>query len=299
MEKGARTALSRLAESQLGLFSAAQAARLGISRAQLSRATRHGYLRRPRSAVYAFGGVPASPLEAQVAAALAAGPDAVVSHRAAASIHRLHGISGGPIAPELTVPRQQFPRLSGVVIHRAGPLPREDVSTRYGVQVTWPARTLIDLASCLGPAALARVLDEGLIERRWGTAELKECLLRTVPNAHGRPIIEGLLALRAEGPAADSVLEARAFAALRPLAPFKTHFVIGIGKFVYVIDAAWPVRRVGAEIVGRSHRAASRSAFDRERRKLNALVTAGWRIAHLTAAMSADEMVATVRALLT
>jgi len=44
---------------------------------------------------------------------------------------------------------------------------------------------------------------------------------------------------------------------------------------------------------------ASRSAFDRERRKLNALVTAGWRIAHLTAAMSADEMVATVRALLT
>jgi hypothetical protein len=57
-----------------------------------------------------------------------------------------------------------------------------------------------------------------------------------------------LLAVRAERPAADSVLQARAFEALRPLAPFKTRFVLAVGRNVYVLDAAWPDRRVPAGI---------------------------------------------------
>ena len=94
------------------------------------------------------------------------------------------------------------------------------------------------------------------------------------------------------------MLEARAFEALRPLSPFKAHFPLSIGQAVYIIDVAWPNRRVGAEIVGRAHRVASRTAFDRERRKLNDLAAAGWRIAHLTSVMSGNEMVEAVRRLL-
>ena len=71
-----------------------------------------------------------------------------------------------------------------------------------------------------------------------------------------------------------------------------------LGGRVYVIDAAWPEYRVAAEVVGRAHRVASRSAFDRERRKLNELGAFGWRIAHLTAVMSAEEMIGAVRSLL-
>jgi hypothetical protein len=85
---------------------------------------------------------------------------------------------------------------------------------------------------------------------------------------------------------------------LRALSPFQAHFVLSVGKAVYVIDAAWPDKRVGAEIVGRAHRVASRSAFDRERRKLNDLASVGWRIAHLTSAMSPTEMIAAVKRLL-
>jgi hypothetical protein len=51
-------------------------------------------------------------------------------------------------------------------------------------------------------------------------------------------------------------------------------------------------------VLGRAHRVVSLSAFERGRRKLNALGAAGWQIAHLTAAMSAAEMVAAVKALL-
>ncbi len=279
------------------MFSAAQAARLGLGHAQLSRASRQGHLRRVRSGVYAVGGVPRSPREPLLAAALAAGPCAVISHAGAAAFHRLDGLTVASHLPELIVPRDRHPRLSGVVFHRCGPLSSQDVTVKYGVLVTSAARTLVDLAGRYKLQALERILDENLIERRFGIVEIQRCVERSMPNSPGRAKIQQLLAVRSEGPAADSILEARSFEALRALAPFKAHFVMEVGHSLYVLDAAWPDRRVAAEVVGRSHRAASRSAFDRERRKLNALAGAGWRVAHLTSAMSAAEMVAAVRSL--
>jgi predicted transcriptional regulator of viral defense system len=296
MEHEARTALCRLAEGQCGLFSAAQAAQLGISRAQLSRAASHGYLRRSRSGVYAFVGTPASILEPLVAAALAIGPDAVISHTAAACVHNLYGAAARVRAPELTVPRHQNPRPLGVVIHRSGPLVAADLIVKHGVHVTSPARTIVDLAGRYELATLERVLDEALINRCLSIADLNRSAQRA-PQAPGMSRVSQLLAIRAEGPMADSILESRIFRALRPLSPFRAHFRVTIGHSVFVIDAAWPHLRVGAEIVGRSHRAASRSAFDQERRKLNALASAGWRIAHLTSAMPSSEMLEAVRRL--
>jgi hypothetical protein len=58
MGQDTRSALFRLAESQCGLFSAAQAASIGISHAELFRAVRQAHLRRPRSGVYAICGAP-------------------------------------------------------------------------------------------------------------------------------------------------------------------------------------------------------------------------------------------------
>jgi hypothetical protein len=297
MDQTERMALAQLAQGQCGLFSAVQAARLGICHAQLSRASRQGHFRRVRSGIYAAGGVPASPWEVVVAAALAAGPWAVISHTGAAAFNRLEGVGVGSRVPELIVPRDRHPRLSRVVVHRCGPLSPQDVLVKCGVLVTSPARTLVDLAGRYKLNALARILDEGLIEHRFGIVEVRRCLERTATNTPGRSRIQQLLAARSEGPAADSILEARSLEALQPLAPFKVHFVVGIGGNVYVLDAAWPDRRVAAEIVGRSHRMASRSAFDRERRKLNALAGAGWRVAHLTSVMTAAEIVAAVRGL--
>ena len=298
MEQDTRAALARLAESQCGLFSAAQAASIGVSSAQLHRAVHQGHLRRPRSGIYAIRGAPKSRWEHLVAAALAVGPEAVISHSGAAALHRLHVVGPAVTLPELTVPLHHHPRLAGVALHRRGPLPGQDVRVKYGVPVTSPARTLVDLAGRYELPALERALDEALIERRLNVAELNGCWQRSALNAPGRSKIQQLLAQRSEGPLADSMLEARAFDALMTLPPFKAHFVIVVDKAVFVIDAAWPEKRVGAEIVGRAHRLASRTAFDRERRKLNVLTAAGWRIAHLTSVMSASETVEAVRRLL-
>ena len=227
MEQDTRSALCRLAESQCGLFSAAQAARIGVDHAQLSRAVRYGHLRRSRFGVYAFVGTPPAKWEPLVSAALAVGADAVISHAGAAAIHGLYGVTATTLLPELTVSRRQRPRLAGVTVHRSLPHSRRDVEVKCGVPVTTPARTLVDLAGRYNVRVIERILDEGLISRRLGLAELNRCLHDAAPNIPGRARIDRLLAVRAEGPAADSMLEARAFVALRPLSPFKTHFVLG------------------------------------------------------------------------
>lgn len=296
MDKSTRAALSVVAENQRGLFSVSQAKEIGVTNAQLLRAEAAGHLRRVRRGVYAAVGVPPSRWEDIVGAALAAGPRAVVSHASAAAVHRFEYGASGPV--ELTLPRGACLRLPGVVVHRCSSLSGEDLVVARGVLVTSPARTLVDLGGRLGPARMEKLLDEGLIVRRWTVRQLQECLSRAPRNTPGRHFLAVLLQHRDASPGADSALEARAFRALASLEPFDVHFVVVIGTSVYVVDAAWPDRKVGAEIVGRAHRAASLSAFDRERRKLNALSAAGWRICHLTAAMSPEEMVGSVRAML-
>jgi hypothetical protein len=295
VDKTARLALGRIATSQRGLFSVAQAREVGVSNAQLLRAEASSALSRVRRGVYAMAGLALSPREQIVAAALAAGPDAVVSHASAAAVHRFEY---GPLgAIELTLPRQGHSRPPGVTVHRSTDLSEEDIIERYGVLVTSAPRTLADLAGRLGPVVTEKLLDEGVIERRWTVEQVQDCLHRSRSNVPGRAQLRNLLALRAEGPNADSVLESRVFRALGPLMPFEVHFSTMLGGRVYVIDVAWPEDRVGAEVVGRAHRVASRSAFDRERRKLNELAAFGWKIAHLTAVMSTEEMIAAVRSL--
>jgi hypothetical protein len=282
MDQQARIALGRLAQTQRGLFSAAQAAQLGISHAQLSRASRDGRLRRLRSGVYAVGGAPTSAWEHVLAAALAAGPNVAISHSSAAAVHRFYCAYGAATksVPELIVDKPYPLRLTGVRSHRGTLTSPADVVSMYGVLVTSPARTLVDLAGRLLPVALERTLDEALIARQVGTREVAACLARSSARLPGRTRLQDLVDLRTEGPMADSVLEARAYLALASLAPFEAHFVLQLEGRSFVLDAAWPEHRVAAEIVGRGHR------------------VVGWQIAHLTAVMSGNEMVAAVSALL-
>jgi hypothetical protein len=188
--------------------------------------------------------------------------------------------------------------LSGVIVHRTTSLRPEDIVTKHDVLVTSPARTLLDIAGRLTTSLLERTLDEGVILRTWQIRDIQRCLARSAPNLPGRARLWDLLDLRAEDPLAESLLEARVYRALRSLPPYEPHFVLRTGGAVLVLDAAWPALRTGVEIIGRSHRLASRSAFDRERRKLNLLAAAHWQLVHLTATMSVGEMLAAVRALL-
>lgn len=297
VDKHERRALQHIAAAHRGLFSASEARKAGVSYAGLARAELAGEVRRVRRGVYAFAGVTTSQWEPILAAALAAGPPAVISHASAATVHRfeygstLEGV-------ELTLPRGDACRLPGVTLHRSRDLVALDVAMRRGVQVTSPARTLVDLASRLGPALTEKLLDEGIIGRRWSARQVEDALGRTRANLPGREVLQRLLDFRLEGPVADSVFEARAYRALEPLKPFHPHYQIRTASSIYVADAAWPEDMVVAEFVGRAHRVASRSAFDRERHKLTALAALGWKVAHIVATMSDSEIVESVLLLL-
>src|ERR1700738_4625354 len=136
--------LQMLAACQHGLFTVDQATVIGVSRKALRHAVSSGWLRHVRIGVYAVAGLPPSRWESVMAAALAVGPRAVVSHSSAALIHRFHGIA--PAGRELTRAGTAGSRLSGVTVHRSRILRPEDIEMRNGVRVTTPVRTVIDMA---------------------------------------------------------------------------------------------------------------------------------------------------------
>lgn len=297
MNKYGRKALQGIAAAHSGLFSASEALKVGVGYTDLVRAESAGEVRRVRRGVYAFAGVATSGWEPILAAALAAGPSAVISHGSAATVHRFeYGRRDGQV--ELTLPRGGSCQLPGVTLHRSRDLLAADVATRRGVLVTSPARTFVDLVGRLGPVLSEKLLDEGIICRRWSAQGVQEALGRSRANLPGREVLQRLLDSRLEAPVADSVFEARAYRALEALKPFQPHYQIHAGKSIYVVDAAWPPDMVVAEFVGRAHRVASRSAFDRERHKLTALAALGWKIAHVVATMSDSEIFEAVLLLL-
>jgi very-short-patch-repair endonuclease len=92
-----------------------------------------------------------------IAAVLACGDNAVLSHQSAAI---LWGILKGRLRTiEISVPRERNPRVKGIRVHR-----RKSVGTakRKGIPVTTPIQTLIDVAPRLDGTQLERAVNEAI-----------------------------------------------------------------------------------------------------------------------------------------
>jgi hypothetical protein len=93
-----------------------------------------------------------------MAAVLACGPGAALSHRSAAALwgfgkeHRDH--------IEVSVRRSSESRLPGIRCHRRPSLPSSEITTQRGIPLTWPVRTFLDLVSVSGPRDLERAINE-------------------------------------------------------------------------------------------------------------------------------------------
>jgi hypothetical protein len=180
VEPGQIEALQQVASGQHGLFTTAQAEELAISRSALRQAAARGWIRRVRRSVYAFVGQPPSRWEAILAASLSTGPCGVISHGAAASVHRFWGAAQAD--PELTLIGTARRHLDGVTIHRSTTMRPEDIVRRCGVEVTSPIRTLIDVAPFTNDHVLPRIIDEGSIARLWTAEELEARLTFATPS---------------------------------------------------------------------------------------------------------------------
>lgn len=216
-----------------------------------------------------------------MAAVLAGGEGAVLSHRSAAHLHGL--LTRSPAFADVTAPRSGG-RLQGLQRHRTRRLEGRDVTTRRGIPVTTVQRTVTDLAE---------VADRRTVERAAGQAEIAYGITPTPID--GR---RGAKRLKAPPDRSRSELE-RAFKRLceerglpRPEHNARVHGL--------EVDFLWREQRLVVELDGwRYHR--SRRAFEDDRARDQALVRAGFavlRFTHRQATEAPVRVAATVRAAL-
>ena len=182
--------LAALASKQLGVVSAAQLYELGFTRQAVYRRVRKGRLHRLHTGVYAVGHLSLKPPAGQLAAVLACGSDALLSHDSAVALWGLVRTYTGPI--HVTAPRARKPR-AGLVVHRSRLIHPDDRAVSQGVPVTSVARTLVDFADVAGPARLARAVDQAEILRLFDLGQIDRTLER-LPKRPGRGALARVLA---------------------------------------------------------------------------------------------------------
>jgi very-short-patch-repair endonuclease len=135
--------------------------------------------------VYALGRNSLSIRGRYLAAVMACGPGAALSHRSAAHLRELRP-SSGPI--EVTV-RAVSRAVEGVRVHRTRMLDPQDFTVLDGIPVTSVSRTLLDLAAILRPSDLEVVIDRA---ERSGLFDLS-AVVEILERAQGK---KGARALR-------------------------------------------------------------------------------------------------------
>jgi very-short-patch-repair endonuclease len=218
-------------------------------------------------------------LRARAAAAMAV-PGSVVTGRSAAVLWGVE-LAGVLDEVELTVDPSRHPRrIPGVRVRRAA-LPAGEVRRRRDVLVTTPAATAVRLAGALpcedAVVAVDQLIAAGLVNL--GSVRELAAGSRGPGSARARSAC-ALADGRAESPQETRLrLLIRRSALPLPVAQFT---VWSGGRFVARVDFAWPGHRVGIEYDGLWH--AGTDQFARDRRRLNRLHAAGWRVFFVTAA---------------
>jgi very-short-patch-repair endonuclease len=203
-----------------------------------------------------------------MAAVLAGGPGAVLSHASAAMAWDLRRTSARAI--DVTVPTRagREPR-AGLRLHRSATLTSREVAEVRGVPVTSVARTIIDLSRTLKGRELEHIVDladqRGLVDftdlRAAHSASLHAVLRNYRPAPTRSELEERFLRLcdehGIERPQVNAVIE-------------------GIE-----VDFVWRDRRLIVEVDGYAHHR-SPEAFERDRERDVVLEVKGWRVMRFT-----------------
>lgn len=213
-----------------------------------------------------------------MAAVLACGPDAILSHRSAAALWGL--LADRRAVIDVTIPGRTKRGSRGIVVHNVRRLHPSDRRRREHIPVTSPARTLLDLAEATTPRQLARAIDEA---ERLGLFDLRaidELCARATGRRGTRRLRETIRGYRPSPPTTRSLLERR-FAEICADAglprPAMNLWVAG-----YEVDAIWLDRRLVVELDSfEFHR--TRAAFEADRLRDAAMQREGLRSLRVSA----------------
>lgn len=276
--------VTRLARGQHGAFSRAQALAEGATDRIIGCRLAAGTWLLLEPGTYALAAAASSWHRALMAATLAAGPRAVVSHRAAAALHGLGGFGRG--RPEVTIDSGRDPTTKLARVHRSGALAGPDRGRREGIPVTRPARTIVDIAAVVSFDRLREAYDEAITARLVSHDELRRCLERVGRRGvRGTAAMRRLLDVRGAGDGVPAgQLEQRVLRTLRasgirePVCQFAAPWRTATKERV---DFAWPAQRLILEADGR--RWHTREAdFGRDRTRDRQAAVLGWTVLRVT-----------------
>ncbi|MCW2985854.1 MAG: hypothetical protein JWR63_3424 [Conexibacter sp.] len=272
--------IAALADRHHGVVTRAELLAAGLSSKQIASRVRARRLLPLFPGVYAVGHRQLRREGSWLAAVLASGEGAVLSHFDAAALWDLLPLRGRRIHVTRPSTSGRAPDPKRIHLHRVGTLRAWERTLTDGIPTTTPARTLLDLAPRLRPRAIEDVI--GRMDRLglFDLVGVRRCL-REHPRQPGAPALRRLLdTMRGTG-AADlrSTLEV----ALLQLcddhhlpAPHANARVAGL-----LVDFLWPAARIIVETDGYAYHSTP-SAFERDRRRDQQLTLAGYTVVRFT-----------------
>lgn len=154
-----RTSLLRLAATQAGYFTAAQALRIGYSYPAQLYHQRRGEWTRVDRGIYRLAVWPETANADLVRWTLWSRGHGIVSHDTALAVHELGDVL--PAKVHLLVPRKFRSVDPSVVLHRAD-IPDDDIEERVGFRVTTPTRAILESAADMDIDRLAGAIRDAV-----------------------------------------------------------------------------------------------------------------------------------------
>jgi very-short-patch-repair endonuclease len=249
--------IGELAGRQYGVVCRSQLNRLGLGRGGIEHRLTAGRLHPVHRGVYSVWRVRPSRPGQLVAAVLACGEGAALSHAAAAEWWGLTSKRAAPI--EVTVPAAGGRRCRGVTVHRSTCL-AGNTTTLRGIPVTSPAHTIADLAARSTRRELERLVDEAQRLRLYDRARLEHAM---APGPPGTALLRAVVQSHEPGSTwTRNDFEEAFLARLDNAGLPRPRMNDPVGPFE--LDCHWPEHRFAVELDGRGSHLTPR-AFEGDR----------------------------------
>jgi very-short-patch-repair endonuclease len=295
--------VSTLADRQHGVISRDQLRTLGFKDGAINHAVTTGRLHRVFHGVYALGHSRIGERGRLMAATLACGTGAVVSHRSAGSLLGL--LDEGPVVIDVIAPPSRGRGIDGIYLHRVRPPRLEETGTFDGIPCTSPARTLVDLAGVVGERTLRSAFERAAASRRMLDIPAIE---RSIdPRRRGMKVLtklidewRGAASLLGKRGKLKSPLEAKVLPLIvqRDLPPPLFNAPVQIADGRIEVDFLWPDHRLVLEADSRDFHGTA-VAIERDRWRDRELMRAGYSVLRVTsreAEREAEAVASTVAA---
>jgi hypothetical protein len=257
-----------MAARQHGVVEHGQILRVGVTRSGVDRRVAAGWLHRKHLGVFAVGHPALTPRGEWMAAVLACGGDAVLSHRSAAA---LWGLAPDGARPSVTIPGRRRQGPASIEVHSGRLRPDEMVIFDH-IPVTSVGRTLLDLAEILTVEQLVPVIDNATNARRLARTTMPSVISAARGRRGLKTLKEALLLTRPEDILTRSELERRALRLVGRPAP-----EMNVRLHGYEVDMLWRDAGLVVELDGSAYHDP-----ERDTRKTNNLMARGWTVLRFT-----------------